>query len=137
MTEPSLLTSVGVKSTNPAGTPSDWMLGAAKAPVAVSRAQTASITKTKILTCALNNGSRSSSRAHRSLVPCMIQPPLDDGLMGSNSIVSHGRVHLHAEQSGACQVQRGVETVEKGSLPRRPLTSRLVLTCSTLSGGRQ
>src|SRR5262245_35961491 len=31
MTEPSLLTSVGVKSMNPTGTPSDWMLGAAKA----------------------------------------------------------------------------------------------------------
>jgi len=46
----------------------------------------------------------------------MIQPPLDDGLMGYNSILSHGRVHLHAEHSRACQVQRGVETVEKGSI---------------------
>src|SRR5215470_14578397 len=135
MTEPSLLTSVDVKSTNPAGTPSDWMLGAAKAPVAVSRAQTASITKTNILPCSLNNFSRSSSRAHRSFLPCMIQPPLDDGLMGYNSILSHGRVPLHAEHSGACQVQRGVETVEKGFLQRHPLTPCFVVTWSTLSGG--
>src|SRR5262245_39370926 len=128
MTEPSLLTSVGVKSIDPAGTPSDWMLGATKVCARAASGAVSRITRQA-------NVAASSRGRMAPPVTCVPSDASTSFLLAPDRCAARVHRRAHPRRQARCQARCHDELWLRNLAPTIQVSRRPTLPVDVVLGG--